>query len=218
MKKEMGRPKQEGEADNRDKLLKAARKLFVRHGYTHTTTRIIAEEAGLTPAMIRYYFVDKRGLFEAVLQETIAPMLDALSADVQHQPPKDLFSFISLYAQIMAPSPDLPRLIIRSLYDTHSAEHEMVSQVFSRFIDTAVGRLSQALTQQGVLRPEVDIKLALISCVSLTVFPFLIPKLLTDKLGVTPDASFFAVLAQHNQQLLSSGLVAAPKQGASDDA
>jgi AcrR family transcriptional regulator len=56
------------DADNtRQLLLRSARKHFARDGYTATTVRDIATDAGVNVALINRYFVSKEGLFEACL-------------------------------------------------------------------------------------------------------------------------------------------------------
>ena len=56
------------DADNtRQLLLQSARKHFARDGYTATTVRDIATDAGVNVALINRYFVSKERLFEACL-------------------------------------------------------------------------------------------------------------------------------------------------------
>lgn len=49
----------------RARLLEAARARFTRDGYTATTVREIAADAGVNVALINRYFTSKEGLFEA---------------------------------------------------------------------------------------------------------------------------------------------------------
>lgn len=51
--------------NSREDFLRAARKLFPERGYSGTTTRAIAQEAGHDQALIRRYFGGKEGLFIA---------------------------------------------------------------------------------------------------------------------------------------------------------
>jgi AcrR family transcriptional regulator len=50
------------------RILAAARKSFAEHGWAGTTMRGVAREAGVDPALVPYYFKDKRGLLAASLQ------------------------------------------------------------------------------------------------------------------------------------------------------
>ena len=60
-----GRP--EGTGDNAsERILDAAEDEFAETGYTGTSLRAISQKAGVTQALINYYFGSKYGLYEAV--------------------------------------------------------------------------------------------------------------------------------------------------------
>lgn len=75
MKATAGRPK--GHSGARDALIEAARSCFTLKGYERVSTRELARKAGVDAAMIRYYFGSKAGLFEVMVRDTIAPVLEA---------------------------------------------------------------------------------------------------------------------------------------------
>ena len=58
----------------REKLITAGKCLFINRGYNRVTTRAIADLAEVNIALIKYYFGDKAGLFEAVFREVAAPL------------------------------------------------------------------------------------------------------------------------------------------------
>ena len=55
-------------AARREQLMGTALKLFADHGFRGTTTRRIAEEAGVTEAVIFQHFADKDALYAAILE------------------------------------------------------------------------------------------------------------------------------------------------------
>jgi AcrR family transcriptional regulator len=63
-------PEQEQEESTRHKLIKAARTLIARNGYPLTSTRMIANEAGVTLSAISFHFGSKENLCRAMLEET----------------------------------------------------------------------------------------------------------------------------------------------------
>ena len=61
------RKPREGGLDTRESVLLAARSVFSRRGFEGTSTREVAEVAGVNNAMIYYHFKDKVALYRAVL-------------------------------------------------------------------------------------------------------------------------------------------------------
>lgn len=58
-------------ADTRAEIIEAARAEFFTHGYDGTRLQKIADQIGVTKAMIHYYFNTKRELFERVYHQSI---------------------------------------------------------------------------------------------------------------------------------------------------
>lgn len=55
-------------AATRNDILQAAARRFAERGYAHVTLQEIADDAGVTPALVIRYFESKRALFELVAQ------------------------------------------------------------------------------------------------------------------------------------------------------
>jgi AcrR family transcriptional regulator len=76
----VGRPRATKRADSglsaREELLAAAAELFTTRGYAATTTRAVAERAGMRQASMYHYFGGKEDLLAALLEGTVRPSLD----------------------------------------------------------------------------------------------------------------------------------------------
>lgn len=74
-----GRPRATGEpaGDSRRDLLDAAAALFIEHGYAATSTRAIADRAGLRQASLYHYFGGKEDILVELLEGTVRPSLRA---------------------------------------------------------------------------------------------------------------------------------------------
>jgi AcrR family transcriptional regulator len=76
----VGRPRATQRADSgltaREELLEAAAELFTTRGYTATTTRAVAERAGMRQASMYHYFGGKEDVLAALLEGTVRPSLD----------------------------------------------------------------------------------------------------------------------------------------------
>lgn len=68
-----GRGRPRGPSDTRERIVLAARRQFLDHGYDHATVRSIAREAGVDHAMVNYWFGSKEGLLRAALEVSVAP-------------------------------------------------------------------------------------------------------------------------------------------------
>lgn len=64
----------------RDELLGAAAELFTTRGYAATTTRAVAELAGMRQASMYHYFAGKEDLLAALLEGTVCPSLELAGA------------------------------------------------------------------------------------------------------------------------------------------
>lgn len=64
------KPRSDGE-EARGRLLMAALRLFAEKGYSKTSTREIAQAAGVNLSSIKYYFGDKAGLYRVVFSEPL---------------------------------------------------------------------------------------------------------------------------------------------------
>ncbi|MFF3342242.1 TetR/AcrR family transcriptional regulator [Streptomyces flavidovirens] len=75
----VGRPRAQQRRDNgltpREELLEAAAELFTTHGYAATTTRAVAERAGMRQATMYHYVAGKEELLAGLLESTVAPSL-----------------------------------------------------------------------------------------------------------------------------------------------
>ena len=60
------------------KIKDAAKSLFLKKGYSATTTREIAKESSINLALLNYYFTSKRKLFEIIMLETIRDFMSKM--------------------------------------------------------------------------------------------------------------------------------------------
>jgi AcrR family transcriptional regulator len=67
------RGRRPGDSRSRESILAAARERFASHGYDRTRVRDVADDAGVDPALVHYYFNTKDGLFVAAMQLPFRP-------------------------------------------------------------------------------------------------------------------------------------------------
>ncbi|MDX3075152.1 TetR/AcrR family transcriptional regulator [Streptomyces sp. NPDC088354] len=80
----VGRPRAQERPETglspREELLAAAAELFTTRGYAATTTRAVADLAGMRQASMYHYFAGKEDLLAALLEGTVRPSLELAGA------------------------------------------------------------------------------------------------------------------------------------------
>lgn len=202
-----GRPAADDPRDVRAQLLLAARDLFTRHGYQAVSTRELAAAADTTPAMIHYYFGDKHGLYRALLEEVIPPVLAGLEArDGDTGSPLTVADFMRAYLGMFRANPWLPPLVFREMQE---GGDEFQKHFVGRFASRARQLLGSALAterREGRLREGLDMEMALVSVMSLCVFPFLARPMLERVLGRPVDEAFVERWSAYAGELFSRGV------------
>ncbi|KAB0304688.1 TetR/AcrR family transcriptional regulator [Vibrio fortis] len=206
MGRKVGRPQKNREV--RQLLIEHARDLFVVQPYDKVSTRLVAERAGVNIAMIRYYFGNKAGLFEAMLRETLRPMQLQMQKLIDESNHDNFLDLMRTYYKEMAKVPKFPRLVAQVMNMPPSeVQRELLEKVFIDIAKPAQDVIFEKLIDHGVLRKDMDPKLCRISYISLMVFPFIAPPPLLALHGIELNEDFLNRLIEHNIQLMSEGFV-----------
>ncbi len=143
-----GRPS--GDSDARDRLITEARKLFVALPYSKVSTRMIASRADVNVALIRYYFGNKAGLFENMLRETLEPIRAQLQRVISVGDVDSVGDLMRTYYRIMAPSPDLPKLIVRTMMmEPGDLQRRAMERIFSEIAFPAEDLMFNKMIRAG---------------------------------------------------------------------
>lgn len=107
------------ESIGKDRLiLEAAEKEFLDKGYEGARTTSIAKNAGVTHAMLHYYFRTKEQLFERFLQkkmDEIAPMFSCLFGCDSLPLVERIREAVSAHFDFVSANPDLPKFLINEV-------------------------------------------------------------------------------------------------------
>jgi TetR/AcrR family transcriptional regulator len=203
-----GRPPKEG-SDQRTAVLDAARLVFARDGFAGTSLRAIAQTAHVSAALPAYYFVDKKGLLTAVLEECVAPLVQSLHVTVQAAAPEPvamLEAFIHAYTRTAARNPWLPQLIVREVLSEQGVLRDVFAQRFAKGMTAMLSDLIRRGQSSGALRKDLDPAHVVMSLIALSVFPFIARPLVSGALGIQVDESRADALARHHLSLLLGGI------------
>ncbi len=190
----MRNPRIDGE-ESRQRLLHAAVHCFAEHGFSKTSTRQIAQQAGVNIAAISYYFEDKAGLYRAAYTE---PMGSGCAKD-------DIALFggsaltleqalHGLYSGFIEPLKQ--NILVQQCIRLHMREMVEPTGLWDEEIDQGIKPYQAALAKllcrhYGVKRVDDDITRLVVSIVALGVHMFVGRDLtlkLYPRIATTPKA------------------------------
>lgn len=161
-------------ADLRAQLLDAALACFVAQGIAATSLRDIARRAGVTPALVHYYFGDKARLQQAVVEERLWPVMVQVHAGV-HEAGDGVENLIAAFVgglvRAVAAHPWLPTLWVREILCEGGALRGLMIERVGPVLPRVLAERFTAAQQNGQLNPQLDPRLIVVSLVGLTMFP-----------------------------------------------
>lgn len=208
-RRQPGRPVT-GSADHREALLDAGIRCFAAQGVAAATLKRIAADAGVTPALAHYYFRDKEGLLDAVVELRIAPLVQTLATAVREiptaQPRLALETFVREYTALASSQPWLPQLLVREVLNPQGALRTRFPQRFAAGLATLLTGVIRTAQQRGEILDSLDPARLVMSIIALCIFPFIATPLVVDTLGIAVGPEQAQSLASHHLAVLLSGI------------
>lgn len=126
-------------------ILAAAEEEFAIHGFTAARTEAIAAKTAVAKSMIYYYFKDKEGLYQAVLERSHAELLQTIDKlQLEHLSPEvALEKFLRVLLDCVSRNPKLPTIMF----------HEAVQnqgKYYKRSSSFQIDSVLLAILKQGV--------------------------------------------------------------------
>jgi AcrR family transcriptional regulator len=172
-RRSIGRPPQGTTADARAQLLDAALVLFAEHGVAGTTIAGIAARAGVTPAMVHYYFNNRGRLLDAVAQERLRQIVTAVWSPVV-ETDEVVPMLRGLVQRILSATelhPWLPSLWLREVVSEGGQLRERLLRILPfEYVRHLIGAVASAQSR-GEVSPLLEPRLVLLSVLGLTFLP-----------------------------------------------
>jgi len=206
-----GRPTaDQAHPDPREQLLDAATMLFAEEGIAATTMGKIAAKAGVTPAMVHYYFTNRDQLLDAVVDERVMRIVAYVWGDAVGQSDVDALALVSGLVERLFDSaerqPWLPPLWVREVLNEGGLLRErMLSRLPFDRLQWLAERVA-AGQRTGQINPAIEPRLVFLSVLGLTLLPLATARTwrrVPPLAGLGSDA-----LRRHVVALLMSGLAA----------
>jgi AcrR family transcriptional regulator len=157
----------------RELLLDAALRLFAERGVAGTTIAQIAAHAGLTPAMLHYYFRNRERLLDAIVAERLRAIVTAVWLPVGETSAvvPMLRGLVQRILTATEDNPWLPSLWLREVM----SEGGLLRKRLIRILPLeSVRHLIVAVTsaqRRGEVNPQLEPRLVQLSVIGLTLLP-----------------------------------------------
>ncbi|MDP4282940.1 MAG: TetR/AcrR family transcriptional regulator [Bacteroidota bacterium] len=183
------------------KILAAAKKVFLSKGMAGARMQDIANEAGINKAMLHYYFRSKEKLFEVIFFEAAQKLFPTINLIFESD--MSLFekieNFAEQYITMMSENPYLPLFVlnevskgpevfIRKIWSKQSGPHP---QKFLAQIEKEI--------KKGNIKKISPLHL-LINLISATIFPFVAKPMIQFTLGLD-ELQFKNVMEQRKKEV-----------------
>ena len=207
-----GRPQAGKDKNRREHILNCALSLFASQGIAGTTIAQIAKAAGVTPAMVHYYFNNRAGLLDALAGERLASALDyiwgGLTDAALADPEKIITEFVDRLLDTIEKMPQLPLLWSREILNAGGLLRERMLPLIPQDKVERVRRSFSAAQQEGRFNAQVASGLVLNSVLAIVMLPFAVQ----GSMGKTSPLPAFDkdMLRQHTLALLIDGLCLTP--------
>jgi len=160
------------EQNTEQKILAAAKKVFLKEGMAGARMQDIADEAGINKAMLHYYFRSKEKLFEKIFTELSQHFFPRLIKIFESDEVlfRKIELFVEEYIDQMRPMPYLPIFVLN---EVNRQPETFIKKMLGnrkppikKFVDDV-----QEEVKKGIIRPINPLQL-LLNIISLCVFPF----------------------------------------------
>ena len=191
-----------------EKILAAAEKEFLQKGYAAARTTAIAEAAGVTHAMLHYYFRTKDNLFDKIIESKIGTLRDIMLSSVG-DPTIPLFdklkSAIEHHLDFIAANPDLPKFMFGEVFSRPEKMPVVLENL--RYHTPLMTRSLQAQIDEYARKGlccRVDAGMLILDIVSLNIFPFMAAPMANPLLGgmMTDREAFIEARKKENVETI----------------
>lgn len=190
----------EKDRSTEQRILDAAKRIFINKGMAGARMQDIANEAGINKALLHYYFRNKETLFETIFEEAVHRFIPRVNDIFEMEAPlfEKITMFCSEYISKLQENPFIPVFIINEL---HRQPDVFINRIFgNRKPNVAKFAMQiQDSIRDGVIKPIHPMQLVM-NMISLCVFPFL-SKPMIQRLAFVPDPLFQQLMEERKTEV-----------------
>jgi TetR/AcrR family transcriptional regulator len=200
-----GRPLETGHQDLKTQILDTAEEFFSDFGYAATSIRRIADKADVNPALVHYYFGNKKSLLLKVMERALEPLVHAIAA-MKNGPDASPEVIARLLLSMAAEHPNIPRLMIREVLLPGGEMQQYFTENLAPQLGGALPALLDREKSAGRMREDSDPAISAVLILAICIFPFIARTLAEPVLGIKFDEDGIELLNQQVSELLKQGM------------
>ena len=156
-----------------ERILNAAKKVFLLKGMAGARMQDIADEAGINKAMLHYYFRTKEKLFEVIFEEALAQLFPKIFGIIDSDIPlfEKIEHFCREYIDMMLKNMYLPLFVLNEVNKQPDYFRERFWKNKDGLFIKFMGEVA-AETKKGTIR-QVSPADLFINMLSMCIFPFI---------------------------------------------
>jgi TetR/AcrR family transcriptional regulator len=154
------------------RILAAAKKIFIKQGMAGARMQDIANEAGINKAMLHYYFRSKEKLFEMIFQEEMGKLMLRITDIFTSDEPLfiKIEMFCRQYMETLIETPYIPLFIIHELNRQPKKFIENIWKDKKPPLEKMMEQIEDEI-KKGTIKP-IDPFQLILNMMSLCIFPF----------------------------------------------
>jgi TetR/AcrR family transcriptional regulator len=162
--------KEKYSSDTENRILQAAKKVFIKNGLSGSRMQNIANEAGINKALLHYYFRSKEKLFDAVFKYAFFKFVPKVEEIMNSE--KSLFEKIELmadqYISVLMKNQFIPLFVLHEINRNPKRLYELMQQV-----GISPGKLVEQIKQEVKRGNIINISPVqlIVNLLALCVFP-----------------------------------------------
>ena len=164
-------------------ILKAAEEMFLKKGYAATKTTEIAKQAGITHAMLHYYFRTKENLFNIIFQNKVKLMVSSFFSVSNSDMPflEIIGNTVGRHFDFIRANPILPLFIINEMNNNekNGKVWKDLALPFFRDVIKTMDTMFAKEIKKGAIRNMEAVDFVL-NIISLNIFVFIAQPIIKD--------------------------------------
>lgn len=187
----------------KERILEAARNLFIKNGYKATSVRDIAAASETNVAMVNYYFHSKYNLFEIIFEDAFKQLQRKIFSTLTSDLPffELIETVITSYYDMLIEYPQIPVFILNEVNQNPEQLSERIRELDPYGVFMRMSERVKEEEKKGVIKetPPIDF---LLNILSLCVFPFIFKNLGQNVAGVSQEV-YTEMIKNHKKYVVN---------------